>query len=250
LRAVGYKGPDVFNKKTAGVVKKYSDGLTRRINILADKSMLAAFSEGSHTVTATHVKSAAQDSEFKKTVDSKKILLSTLAVLLLAGVLFAGIYIGRQDSAEQNLIKTATKPAVTQEASLTQSPAPRIDSTTVPVETVNNVTFENVSERLAKTQQWLSVAADNNFSIQLFMARTSDADKVEAFLRNAPETLDFTKIYIYETDVNGRSWYSVLYNEFITQDEAIEKLDTLPASLKASDPYLRRISALKKDVAR
>jgi septal ring-binding cell division protein DamX len=120
----------------------------------------------------------------------------------------------------------------------------------VPVETVNNVTFENVSERLAKTQQWLSVAADNNFSIQLFMARTSDADKVEAFLRNAPETLDFTKIYIYETDVNGRSWYSVLYNEFITQDEAIEKLDTLPASLKASDPYLRRISALKKDVAR
>ena len=28
LRAVGYKGPDLFNKKTAGVVKKYSDGLT------------------------------------------------------------------------------------------------------------------------------------------------------------------------------------------------------------------------------
>lgn len=250
LRAVGYKGPDIFNKKTAGVVKKYSDGLTRRINILADKSMLAAFSEGSHTVTATHVKSAAQDSEFKKTVDSKKLLLSTLAVLLLAGVLFAGIYIGRQDSAEQNMIKTAAKPAVTQEASLTQSPAPQVDSTTVPVETLNNVTFDNVSERLAKTQQWLSVAADNNFSIQLFMARTSDADKVEAFLRNVPETLDFTKIYIYETDVNGRSWYSVLYNEFITQDEAIEKLDTLPASLKASDPYLRRISALKKDVTR
>ena len=252
LRAVGYKGPDIFNKKTAGVVKKYSDGLTRRINILADKSMLAAFSEGSHTVTSTHVKSAAQDSEFKKTFDSKKILLSTLAVLLFAGVLFAGIYIGRQDSAQQNLIKTEAeaKPVVTQEASLTQSPAPQVGSTTAPVETVNNATFENVSERLAKTQQWLSLAADNNFSIQLFMARTSDAEKVEAFLRNVPETLDFTKIYIYETVINGRSWYSVLYNEFITQDDAIEKLDTLPASLKASDPYLRRISALKKDVAR
>jgi len=45
LRAVGYKGPDVFNKKTANIVKKYSAGLTRRINIIADKSMLAAFSE-------------------------------------------------------------------------------------------------------------------------------------------------------------------------------------------------------------
>lgn len=250
LRAVGYKGPDIFNKKTAGVVKKYSAGLTRRMNILADKSMLAAFSEGSHTVTPTHVKSAAQDSEFKKTVDSKKILLTSFAVLLLAGVLFAGIYIGKQDAAEQNLITTETKPAVTQQASQTQSPAAPVNSTTVPVETVDNGTVGNISQRLAKTQQWLSVAADNNFSIQLFMARTSDADKVEAFLRDVPETLDFKKIYIYETVVNGRSWYSVLYNEFITQDDAIEKLDTLPASLKASDPYLRRISALKKDVAR
>jgi len=82
------------------------------------------------------------------------------------------------------------------------------------------------------------------------MARSSDADKVEAFLRDVPETLDFTKIYIYETVINGRAWYSVLYNDFATQDDAIAKLDELPASLKASDPYLRRISALKKDVAR
>ena len=85
LRAVGYKGPDIFNKKTAGVVKKYSDGLTRRINILADKSMLAAFSEGSHTVTSTHVKSAAQDSEFKKSVDNKKLLYGNCSDFIARG---------------------------------------------------------------------------------------------------------------------------------------------------------------------
>mgnify|MGYP001823062957 FL=1 len=249
LRAVGYKGPDIFTKKTAGVVKKYSAGLTRRINILADKSMLAAFSEGSHTVTAKHVKSAAQDSEFKKTVNSKKVLLSTIAVVLLAGVLFAGIYIGRQASSEQSIVKVQDIPVVEQKASSPQALAPKASSPT-PVEAVNLNRADNISERLAKTQQWLSVAADNNYSIQLFMARTSDADKVEAFLRDVPEKLDFTKIYIYETVINGRSWYSVLYNEFVTQDDAIAKLDTLPASLKASDPYLRRISALKKDVAR
>ncbi len=249
LRAVGYKGPDIFTKKTAGVVKKYSAGLTRRINILADKSMLAAFSEGSHTVTAKHVKSAAQDSEFKKTVNSKKVLLSTIAVVLLAGVLFAGIYIGRQASSEQSVAKVQDIPVVEQKASSPQALAPKASSP-APVEAVNVNRADNISERLAKTQQWLSVAADNNYSIQLFMARTSDADKVEAFLRDVPETLDFTEIYIYETVINGRSWYSVLYNEFVTQDDAIAKLDTLPASLKASDPYLRRISALKKDVAR
>ena len=249
LRAVGYKGPDIFNKKTAGVVKKYSDGLTRRINILADKSMLAAFSEGSHTVTSTHVKSAAQDSEFKKVVDSKKLLMATLAILLLAAVLVAGIYIGRQDSIENSPIKTESTTAGVQ----APSPLPLAVSKAAPVaavQKVNDAPADNISERLAKTRQWLSVAADNNFSIQLFMARTSDADKVEDFLLNAPETLDFTKIYIYETVINGRAWYSVLYNEFVTQGDAIAKLDTLPASLRASDPYLRRISSLKKDATR
>jgi len=107
-----------------------------------------------------------------------------------------------------------------------------------------------LANRLETTKSWLNSTADTNYSIQLFMARTSDADKVEAFLQDAPVMLDFTKIYIYETVINGRAWYSVLYNDFATQDSAINKLDELPSSLKASDPYLRRVAALKKDLAR
>lgn len=252
LRSVGYRGPDIFTKKTAGVVKRYSDGLTRRINILADKSMLAAFSEGSHTVTPTHVKSAAQDSEFKKGVDgkSKKIATTSAAVLLLAGVLIAGIYIGKQDSTVPDMKKPdmvpVDSPAVLQQV---ESAAP-VTSVEAPAEKASSIVTGKINERLEKTRQWLSVTAGSNFSIQLFMARTSDADRVEAFLAHAPETLDFTKIYIYETVINGRTWYSVVYDDFATQDDAITKLDELPASLKASDPYLRRISALKKDAAR
>ena len=115
------------------------------------------------------------------------------------------------------------------------------------VTTEQNVVTGNIGERIKQTRQWLAEAADNHYSIQLFMARTSDADKVEAFLEDVPETLDFTKIYIYETVINRRAWYSVLYSDFATQSNAINKLNKLPASLKASDPYLRRISAVKKD---
>jgi len=168
---------------------------------------------------------------------------------LLAAVLVAGIYIGRQDSIENSLIKAEITATDFQAPSTVPQVASKV-TPVVAVQKVNDAPADNISERLAKTRQWLSVAADNNFSIQLFMARTSDADKVEAFLLNAPETLDFTKIYIYETVINGRAWYSVLYNEFVTQGDAIAKLDTLPASLRASDPYLRRISSLKKDAAR
>jgi len=245
LRAVGYKGPDIFNKKTAGVVKKYSDGLTRRINILADKSMLAAFSEGSHTVTSSHVKSAAKDSEFKKGFDAKKAAIVSAGVVLIAGVLIVGIYIGKQDAGKRNIVTAA--PPVT---AVQTPPALSVTGEIEAEAPVQKITPRTISERIQQTHKWLTEASDNNYSIQLFMARTSDADKVEAFLEEAPETLDFTEIYIYETVINGRAWYSVLYSDFATQDAAIKKLAELPVSLKASDPYLRRIRALKKDAAR
>jgi len=251
LRSVGYKGPDVFNKKTAGVVKKYSDGLTRRINILADKSLLAAYSEGSHTVTPLHIKSAAQDSEFKSPLNSKKAIAIVSGIALLVVTLAVGFYLGKQNTEIGNQANDINVRQVAEEKtkirqelvqpvakSATNNEAERYEPTGV------------IKKRLDDTQQWLLEGLDSHYSIQLFMARSSDADRVEVFLQDLPETLDLTKIYIYETVINGRLWLSVLYSDFATQDDAIESLDQLPSSLKASDPYLRRVSALKKDSAR
>lgn len=247
LRAVGYKGPDLFNKKTAGVVKKYSDGLTRRINIIADKSLLAAFSEGSHTVTPSHIKSAAQDSDFRKMMNAKKAMLSTVAVILIPCALIVGYYIGQQNPLDQNRVSISSQMPLAEAGQVTTESNDSIDDGSSPA---SAGATGLIAERLDYTNQWLAKAQNNHYSIQLFMALKSDADNVEEFLRNAPEMLDFSGIYIYETVVNGRLWYSVLYNDFATQDNAIENLEQLPSSLKANDPYLRRVSALKKDSAR
>ena len=268
LRAVGYKGPDIFTRKTANVVKKYSDGLTRRINIIADKSLLAAFSEGSHTVTPEHVKTAAQDSEFRKVRSSSSMQYALAAAVLVVIAALAGYFMGSgmgpgvglneppdmpsasaPDSSRQAEMRHSGQQlaSLDLDAMTTSDPAESAVSDALP-QTLDQ--YDRISTRVENTIEWLSTAADDHYSIQLFMARTSDADKVEAFLRDMPEMLDLTKIYIYETVVNGRSWYSVLYNDFATQDDAIEKLDALPASLKSSDPYLRRVSALKNDMTR
>jgi len=243
LRAVGYKGPDVFNRKTAGAVKKFSNGLTRRINIIADKSLLAAYSEGSHTVTTSHIKSAAQDSEFKKAANNKQIFMRVGGLLLLAGALVAGFYMGKQDLVVQQ--QTSTMPLQPEISGEPGQSVTEVDEQAEEGKPVSGL----LAERVEKTKRWLSAAAADHYSIQLFMARTSDADKVESFLNDVPETLDLTEVYIYETVINGRAWYSVLYSDFATQDDAIDTLDKLPSSLKASDPYLRRVSALKKDSA-
>ena len=55
LRAAGYHGPDLFDRAVVRYITHATGGLTRRINIVADKAMLAAFAENTHHVSLKHV---------------------------------------------------------------------------------------------------------------------------------------------------------------------------------------------------
>lgn len=63
MRAAGYKGPDIFSPAAEKMIGKASQGLMRRVNILADKSLLAAFVENTHAIDVRHVQAAIRDSE-------------------------------------------------------------------------------------------------------------------------------------------------------------------------------------------
>jgi MSHA biogenesis protein MshM len=66
MRAAGYRGPNVFSPKAIRLIAAASEGLTRRINILADKSLLAAFAHNTHGVTEKEARAAIRDSDFFK----------------------------------------------------------------------------------------------------------------------------------------------------------------------------------------
>ena len=68
MRAASYRGPNVFAPPALKLIAKASQGLTRRINILADKALLASFASGSHQVGAKEAKAAIKDADFS---DSK-----------------------------------------------------------------------------------------------------------------------------------------------------------------------------------
>lgn len=64
LRASGFRGNALFTDSAVRVLTRYSKGLLRRINVLSDKAMLAAFSRGERVVGPKHVRLAARDSGF------------------------------------------------------------------------------------------------------------------------------------------------------------------------------------------
>jgi MSHA biogenesis protein MshM len=63
LHAAGYRGPDLFGAEALRIIGDASEGLTRRINIYADKTLLAAFAAGTHTVAADHARAAVSDTQ-------------------------------------------------------------------------------------------------------------------------------------------------------------------------------------------
>jgi MSHA biogenesis protein MshM len=88
MRAAGYHGPDIFTKKAIKLISAVSEGIVRRISILADKSLLAAFADNSHSIEGKHVKAAIEDSEFSYTAATRKrhkmMLMGTVSLAVIA----------------------------------------------------------------------------------------------------------------------------------------------------------------------
>jgi type II secretory pathway predicted ATPase ExeA/septal ring-binding cell division protein DamX len=90
LRAAGYHGPDLFSAESLKLITEASEGLTRRINIYADKTLLAAYAAGTHTITPAHVQAAITDTQIvlpAPKTNRKKILLAVATSLLMGAAI-------------------------------------------------------------------------------------------------------------------------------------------------------------------
>ena len=91
MRAAGYRGPELFSPRAVGMIAKAASGLTRRVNILADKSLLAAYADNKHSITAREARAAIRDSEFGRLLNEQPrkpflIAAAALAVGLALGL--------------------------------------------------------------------------------------------------------------------------------------------------------------------
>jgi hypothetical protein len=99
LRAVGYTGPDLFSYKVARTIASYSHGLVRRINIIADKTLLFAYTQDRHTLQVKDIHQVAKDSNFKPLKSYFPWLVAaSFAAFLIVGTLY--MYAGFNNFAE------------------------------------------------------------------------------------------------------------------------------------------------------
>jgi len=87
LRAAGYHGPNLFSPRSIKLIASASGGLMRRVNIIADKCLLAAFIEDTYYIKPQHVQAALRDSESDAPTRSSSfniwMIAFAIAVLLI-----------------------------------------------------------------------------------------------------------------------------------------------------------------------
>ncbi|MDP3874618.1 MAG: AAA family ATPase [Methyloversatilis sp.] len=278
MRAAGYRGPNVFDAASVTRIARDSGGLTRRINILADKALLAAFARGAHGVTAADATRAFADTELRVPaaggVTPTRLALAVAAsvVLLAAGFLLgrsidrvppetplpAATAGGTTAAAPEPPPTAAPEPEQTPPAASASEPAvPPVAAmpdaiTSTPPDAVPEpaaqppAPADDLTSLLASSKSWTTSAPDDRWFIQLMSAPVAQGEQVERYVRRARRTLDAQQLRAYRADTAGGTQLAVIYGDFPDQRTAQQALATLPDWIATARPIARQVRSLRQ----
>lgn len=224
LAVAGYRGPDLFPPPLIARMAQLSGGLSRRINVLADKTLLAAYAGQTHSLAPAHLEAAAGDAEMPLPVRSQP---SARRLRLAAGGLAAAAALG--------LLAWFAWPALSPGMPQPVSPASAVSpAAPAPAE-------PTLAERALQTQRWLASAAADTHVIQL--ASTKDAARAAVLLKSLDAATPQPVRVLHGLSQGSPAWM-ILAGEFPDREAALAVLRTLPPS-PVGDPFLRTVGKMR-----
>ena len=242
LRTAGYRGPDLFGAAVVRYIARASQGLTRRVNIIADKTLLAAFADQSHNIALKHVRAAVRDSEFSDS-NTWWPLPGALRTWMTLGLVIVLIFMFAMlspyfSSAPNRPLRVAQAPAPQQPAVSRSVPA-------IPIAAIP-ARADLLDTRLAATQTWLAQQPSNTFSIQ--MLGSNNPEELRSALVEIGRAIEMDQVFVYRTTAHGKPSLTVLAGSYPNRNEASKALAALPAALKRYQPYLRSVQGIRAEI--
>ena len=284
MRAAGYRGVSIFSEATIKLITQASLGLIRRIIILADKSLLAAFAENSRQIGTQHVRSAIRDSQFGdygiSGIARHKLLVGSMAGAFLTALAVTATYsfwpktgetppphppvakqasgaIGAPAAAPVKLppppvetqapapVQSPPPPVATQAPAPAQSP-PAVQADANPPAVASSQKYGNLTQaRIEATQQWLASVPDDHWFIQLLGSDARQAIGVENYLSRIINLLGADQVRVYVVDKPGQRRLGVIYGDYPTQEAAYAAVQQLPAEIRKANPFPRQVKRLR-----
>ncbi|HUW28021.1 MAG TPA: AAA family ATPase [Sulfuriferula sp.] len=238
LTTAGYRGPDLFDRRAVRGIARASRGLTRRVNILADKSLLAAYTDNTRAIRPRHIRIALRDSAFNDGAKKpQRWQLPAVAMGVIIAVL-AGFYW---------LSKPATAPSPeTQTRPMPARPAGSLPNRASAASTpASSASADSFRQRLAATRTWLAQQAADTHTIQLSLLNSPN--EFAAYLRGEGAGLAPDQLRIFRSQAQGHPSWTVIYGSYPDRQTANHALLTLPEAVRKRQPYLRTIGGIRNE---
>ncbi|WP_317984290.1 AAA family ATPase [Candidatus Dactylopiibacterium carminicum] len=258
LHVAGYRGPDLFPEHILPRLARVSRGLTRRVNILADKVLLAAFADNTRRLDTRHLNLAIRDSRYAARTGVWRL---PVALLLITGLSVTLVTQFRAPPpAPQPIAENAEAPRL---PSVLASKASHDEKAAEP--TASNTVIAAASE-LELVQDWAPVPTalgplaharlldsradmagipDDRWFIQLRSVPASNASSLEDFLASADRALDPAQLRLFVVKNDPKQMIGVIYGAYPDSRSAQNGVQQLPAWLRAAGPFIRSFKSLR-----
>lgn len=277
LRIAGWRGGRLLTPGAISLLLKASHGRARRINLLADKALLAAYAEGVKQVEKHHVKIACGELHADPAATRWTGLpwLRTLAISLALAVPMAGSAVWalgwHRTTVPAQLEPVAARGAPVVEttpapvavkapaiissaeampvaASMIAQPADPAPAATVSEpEKAGTARFDNrrIGALIKRTEEFLGDQQSRGFTLQL--ASLASTGNVADYLGEVAQLVDASQIYAHHRIYNGKSVVAVYLGQYSTEQEARDALRKLPEPLKMNQPVLRTWARIRQE---
>ncbi len=248
LNAAGYRGAEPFTPAALRLLARASRGLVRRIHILADKALLAAYIDGRRQVTAGDLRRAIADSGLPGPGVGGLLaglpcpawcrglgLAAGLAALLLLPL------VPSQGPDADIRAPTATLPSASRLAAI----APAAGARQAPTPAAGTDPLQRL---LAEGRE--AARAGAGYAIQLLTTDSADPAPLRRLLASADLAALHDRLLIAPTRVGGEPRWSLLMGRFDSPAEARAALAALPERLARNHPYLRSLEAVRREFER
>lgn len=252
LRAAGYHGPDLFGPEVLRIITEASEGLTRRINIFADKTLLAAFAAGTHTVTADHARAAVTDTQIILMRRESPRRLALVGALGVAAGVVLGFVLAHFVRAPSPAPAVAAGVAAPAPASIPAAPVPAASVTAVAAESARpraeEAASRSVAARMAAGRALLS-SDTPHYAVQLMVTDARDGF-LESYLFEASRALRPERLFVVPAGSPEMPRLGVIFGTFEERGDATLALAALPEPLKQFRPYVRPLEGVREDARR
>ncbi|MEG1327316.1 MAG: sporulation protein, partial [Janthinobacterium sp.] len=186
LAAAGRAAPLAFTPAALRRLARAAQGIVRRVNILADKALLAAFADDAQTISARHVRLAIADSPFHRPPwHAGKLLagaLSALMLLLAAALLWQWLTPGHTTGMTAPTAHASAAPGAFRQA---RGAAPVPAPSTL------------LDSKLAESRDGLAQQGPQQLVLRIASLPASETVAAETFLQQAQQAIGLRNIHVF-----------------------------------------------------